>query len=101
MEKSAAILKKVLGLLGEPIAVKLFADVVSLEGFELPDERRYCQVACAKKAMEHAGLTVPDWICLTEEGVAKNHKFTLALEDIAPIVRKTKGAMARQVITKM
>jgi len=93
LEKSAATLKKVLGLLGEPIAVKLFADVVSLDGFELPDERHYCQVACSKKALEHAGLTVPDWIfalLLTEEGVAKNHKFTLAAEDIAPIVRKTK-----------
>jgi hypothetical protein len=93
LEKSAATLKKVLGLLGEPIAVKLWEERISLAGFVLPSERRYCQVACAKKAMEHAGLTVPDWIfalLLTEEGVAKNHKFTLAAEDIAPIVRKTK-----------
>ena len=37
-----------------------------------------CQVACAKKAIEHAGLKVTDWICVTEEGIAKNHQFKLA-----------------------
>lgn len=31
-----------------------------------------CQVACAKKAIEHAGLTVTDWICVTNEGINKN-----------------------------
>jgi len=53
-----------------------------------------CQVACAKKAIEHAGLKVTDWICVTEEGVAKNHQFKLALEDIDLIVRKTKESLA-------
>jgi hypothetical protein len=101
LEKSAATLKKVLGLLGEPIAVKLWEERISLAGFVLPSERRYCQVACAKKVVEHARLTVTDWICLTEEGVAKNHQFTLAPEDIAPIVQKTKESLARQVTTKM
>ncbi len=60
-----------------------------------------CQVACAKKAIEHAGLTVTDWICVTEEGIAKSHQFTLAPEDIALIVRKTKESLARPVATIM
>ena len=34
-----------------------------------------CKVACAKKTIEHAGLPVTDWVCVTEEGVEKNHQF--------------------------
>jgi uncharacterized metal-binding protein len=60
--------------------------VVALDG---------CQVACARKAIEHAGLTVTDWICVTEEGVAKNHQFKLAPEDIDLIVRRTKESLAK------
>ena len=29
-----------------------------------------CQVACAKKTIEHAGITVTDWICVTEHGIS-------------------------------
>ena len=54
-----------------------------------------CQVACAKKAIEHAGLKVTDWICVTEEGIGKNHQFKLAPEDIDLIVRKTKESLAK------
>jgi len=58
-----------------------------------------CQVACAKKAIEHARLTVTDWICVTEAGVTKNHQFKLAKDDIDLIVRKTKESLARPVQT--
>jgi uncharacterized metal-binding protein len=54
-----------------------------------------CSVACARKSIEHAGLTVTDWICVTDEGVAKNHQFKLAPEDIDLIVRKTKESLAK------
>ena len=60
-----------------------------------------CQVACARKAIEHAGLTVTDWICVTEEGVAKNHQFKLAPEEIGLIVRRTKESLAKAVVTKV
>ena len=56
-----------------------------------------CQVACAKKTIEHAGLKVTDWICVTEEGIAKSHSFLLEQEDIDNIVRKTKGLLSRQL----
>ncbi len=59
-----------------------------------------CQVACAKKTIEHAGLTVTDWICVTEEGVVKNHQFKLAPEEIDLITRKTKDLLAMQVVSK-
>jgi len=60
-----------------------------------------CQVACAKKAIEHAGLKVTDWICVTEEGVAKNHQFKLAPEEIELIVRKTKESLTRPIVDKL
>ena len=56
-----------------------------------------CQVACAKKAIEHAGLAVTDWICVTGEGVAKNHQFKLAPEEIDLIALRTKESLARLV----
>ncbi len=54
-----------------------------------------CQVACAKKAIEHAGLKVTDWICVTEEGVTKNHQFKLVPEEIDLIARRTKESLAK------
>lgn len=56
-----------------------------------------CQVACAKKAIEHARLTVTDWICVTNEGISKNHEFMMDLEEIDLIERRTKESLARPV----
>ena len=56
-----------------------------------------CQVACARKAIEHAGLFATDWICVTEEGVAKNHQFKLAPEEIDLIARRTRESLARPI----
>ena len=59
-----------------------------------------CQVACARKAIEHAGLKVTDWICVTEEGVAKNHQFSMAQEELELIARRTKESLARPIRAK-
>lgn len=56
-----------------------------------------CEVACAKKTIEHAGLPVTDWICLTREGIEKNHEFDLGRDQIDLIVRRTKELLARPV----
>ena len=56
-----------------------------------------CQVACAKKAIEHAGLTVTDWICVTNEGINKNHEFMMDLEETDLIEQRTKESLARPV----
>ena len=53
-----------------------------------------CQVACAKKTIEHAGLTVTDWICVTEEGVAKSHNLLLDEGKIELIAKRTKKLLA-------
>jgi uncharacterized metal-binding protein len=54
-----------------------------------------CQVACAKKTIEHAGLKVTDWICLTEEGISKSHNLLLEQADIEFITQRTRESLAR------
>lgn len=56
-----------------------------------------CSVACARKTIEHAGLKVTDWICVTEEGISKNHKFQLDPEEIDFIARRTKESLATPI----
>ena len=44
LENSAKVLTQVLGLTYAPVGVKFYQEYASLNGFELPSERRYCQV---------------------------------------------------------
>jgi len=44
LKEKAKALTNILGLSYEPIAVKFLERKVSLDGFEIPSERRYCQV---------------------------------------------------------
>lgn len=37
-----------------------------------------CAVACARKTLEHAGIVVTKWICVTDEGIKKtSNKFEI------------------------
>lgn len=54
-----------------------------------------CQTACAKKTIEHAGLKATDWICVTDEGIAKNHNLSLKDADIERITGKIKELLAK------
>jgi len=56
-----------------------------------------CSVACAKKTIEHAGITVTDWVCVTDEGVAKRHNLLLDETEIELITHRTKELLARPV----
>ena len=56
-----------------------------------------CDEACANKTIEHAGLKVTDWICVTEEGIEKNHQFMLASGDIKLIAQRVKELLSRPV----
>lgn len=62
--------------------------VVALDG---------CSVACARKSIEHAGLKVTDWICVTDEGINKSHNLLLEQEDIELITQKAKELLAKPV----
>lgn len=57
-----------------------------------------CQVACAKKAIEHAGLTVTDWICVTDEGINKSHEFMMDLEQIELIEHRIKESLSKPLL---
>ncbi len=59
-----------------------------------------CQVACARKTIEHAGLTVTDWICVTEEGITKSHQLLMDEGEIELITRKTKESLAKPAKSK-
>ena len=54
-----------------------------------------CNVACAKKTIEHADLPVTDWICVTEEGIAKNKNFDLPAEQVELIARRTLESLSK------
>ena len=54
-----------------------------------------CPVACAKKAVEHAGLAVTDWICITEQGISNNRGLLMDEEEIEMIAQKTRELLAK------
>ena len=56
-----------------------------------------CPVACSKKTLEHAGIIVTDWICVTGEGITKNKDFSLPAKDIELIVRRARESLAKPV----
>ena len=41
-----------------------------------------CNVACARKALEHAGVQVERAIIVTDLGIAKNHIFTWSQAEV-------------------
>jgi len=56
-----------------------------------------CNVACAKKTVEHAGLKVTDWVCVTDQGVDKNHSFFIDEEDVERITDLTRELLNKPV----
>jgi uncharacterized metal-binding protein len=54
-----------------------------------------CPTACGQKTAQHAGLTVTDWICVTQNGIKKAHNFKIKPEEIELIVNKTKDLISK------
>jgi len=52
-----------------------------------------CPTACSKKTVEHAGLVVTDWLCVTHEGIDKVHGFDISAEEVALIAQRAKEAL--------
>jgi hypothetical protein len=57
MKEAASVMKQILGLTYEPIAVKFLTEKTPLAGFEMPSERRYCQVLMGAREGEKLLLT--------------------------------------------
>ena len=56
-----------------------------------------CAVACARKAMEHAGVQVDRAIVVTDLGIAKNHVFEWTAEQVDRVVAAAaEGTLAQQ-----
>ena len=53
-----------------------------------------CSIACAKKLIEHLGLTVTDWVCVTDLGIKKSHTFKIAPKDVAAVMNYAKKSLA-------
>jgi len=62
LTKAAEVMKKVLGLTYEPIAVK-FLMKKTLDGFEMPNDRRYCQILMGAREGRNLLLTVDNISC--------------------------------------
>jgi uncharacterized metal-binding protein len=55
-----------------------------------------CQVACAKIALENAGLKPSAWVCVTDAGITKSHTFDLKRADINNVSQRAKLALVTQ-----
>jgi uncharacterized protein (DUF169 family) len=62
-EKSAKVLTEILGLKYPPIAVKFFEKVEVLDGFQLPSDRRYCQILMGAREGKKYLLTAENIAC--------------------------------------
>lgn len=60
-------------------SAKLAGRVVAIDG---------CPVACSRRTLEHAQVTVTDAFLLTEMGVSKNKDFSLREQDINSVYRR-------------
>ena len=53
-----------------------------------------CGVACARKILEHTGVTVTHWINVTDYGVKKTHdKLKIDRDELEQVIEKIKGAL--------
>ena len=55
-----------------------------------------CSIGCAKKILEHAGLTVTDYIDLAKEGLIKNTNFNLSQQEVFFITKVIKQKLNKE-----
>jgi len=54
-----------------------------------------CEVACAKKTLEHAGIPVTQWICVTDYGIKKTpNKFEIKPGELDSVLNGTRAALS-------
>ena len=63
IKEAADVMKKILGLIYEPIAVKFLTEKSQLAGFEVPSDCRYCQVLMGAREGEKLLLTGDNVSC--------------------------------------
>ena len=63
MNEAVSVMKEILGLSYEPIAIKFFEKKAGLDGFEVSSERRYCQVLMGAREGSKLLLTADNISC--------------------------------------
>lgn len=63
LTKAAEVMREVLGLAYEPVAVKFFEKKTVLDSFDMPSERRYCQVLMGAREGRKLLLTADNISC--------------------------------------
>ncbi len=63
LTKATEVMKDILGLSYEPIAVKFLTEKTRLDGFEMPSDRRYCQILMGAREGRNLLLTVDNISC--------------------------------------
>ena len=63
MKEAASVMKEILSLTYEPIAVKFLTEKAQLVGFEMPSDRRYCQILMGAREGMNLLLTVDNISC--------------------------------------
>ena len=63
MKEAASVMKEILSLTYEPIAVKFLTEKAQLVGFEMPSDRRYCQILMGAREGRNLLLTVDNISC--------------------------------------
>ena len=58
-----ALMRDILGMSTRPVAVKFYEDPTHLQGYELPEKRRYCQVLMEARRGKHVLLTPENIAC--------------------------------------
>lgn len=55
-----------------------------------------CAVACGRKTLEHAGVNITAWVCVTDHGIKKiSNKYEIKTGEIEIIVDKCKEAFGK------
>jgi uncharacterized protein (DUF169 family) len=63
LKEATDVMKEILGLTYEPIAVKFLTEKSQLAGFEIPSERRYCQMLMGAREGNKLLLTTDNISC--------------------------------------
>ena len=63
LKEAASVMKEILCLKYEPIAVKFLEKKTNLDGFEMPSDRRYCQVLMGAREGKKLLLSVDNISC--------------------------------------
>ncbi|MHB9129852.1 MAG: putative zinc-binding protein [Armatimonadota bacterium] len=59
-----------------------------------------CGVACAKKALENAGIELNAYVVVTELGIEKGHHFNITKEEVGKVAQATMQAINSEPVAE-